>query len=57
MNQSDKEQLCHRCFGLGQAVKRICRRRDGTIISVTYDLRIECRACHGTGLACMEAEQ
>lgn len=48
------DHSCSRCGGIGQAVKRITRRRDGTISSVIYDLKKNCVPCKGTGLAVME---
>ncbi|NSL22382.1 hypothetical protein [Agrobacterium tumefaciens] len=47
-------EQCNRCDGTGRAIKRINRRRDGTIFSTVYDLKNDCRSCKGTGLACME---
>ncbi|UXU07174.1 hypothetical protein [Agrobacterium tumefaciens] len=48
---------CTRCDGTGRAIKRINRRRDGTISSTVYDLKNDCRSCKGTGLVCMEEQR
>jgi len=48
---------CTRCDGTGRAIRRINRRRDGTISSVVYDLKKDCRSCEGTGLACLEVQR
>lgn len=54
MTEAAGSEPCSRCGGIGRSVKRITRRRDGSISSITYDLKNDCRACHGSGLACME---
>ncbi len=46
--------LCARCRGIGQAVKRLTCRKDGSVSTITYDLKAHCVACKGTGLAVME---
>ncbi len=48
---------CTRCDGTGRAIRRINRRRDGSISSVVYDLKKDCRSCEGTGLACLEEQR
>lgn len=45
---------CPRCQGGGNPVKKVTRRRDGSVSSVTFDLRKVCQACKGTGLASVE---
>lgn len=54
MTEPVRSEPCSRCGGIGQSVKRINLRRDGSISSVIYDLRNDCRPCQGSGLACME---
>ncbi|MBB3947229.1 hypothetical protein GGQ73_003195 [Rhizobium skierniewicense] len=51
------ELACTKCDGIGRAIKRINRRRDGTVSSVVYDLKNDCRPCKGTGLSCMEVSR
>jgi len=57
MSEAAGSKPCSRCNGIGQAVRRIVWRRDGSISSVTYDLKTDCRSCKGTGLACMEVRR
>ncbi|WP_207589478.1 hypothetical protein [Rhizobium sp. ZX09] len=57
MIKAARQEPCSRCGGVGQAVKRINRRRDGTISSVVYDLKVICKPCKGSGLACMEVRR
>lgn len=57
MTEVARGEPCSRCGGIGQAVKKVTRRRDGSISSVTYDLKNDCGSCKGTGLACMEARR
>lgn len=40
---------CPDCAGLGSAVKKINRRRNGGISSVVYDLKKNCLLCEGRG--------
>lgn len=54
---SELKQSCTKCDGTGRAIKRINRRRDGTVSSVIYDLKNDCRNCQGTGLTCMEVSR
>ncbi|MBB4955569.1 RecJ-like exonuclease [Agrobacterium vitis] len=57
MTEAIRSEQCKRCGGIGQAVKRINRRRDGSISSIVYDLKNDCGPCKGTGLACMEVSR
>ncbi len=57
MTEAVRSEPCSRCGGIGQAVKRITCRRDGSISSKVYDLKNDCRPCKGTGLACMEVNR
>lgn len=57
MIEAASQEPCSRCGGVGQAVKRINRRRDGSISSVVYDLKAICKPCRGSGLACMEVRR
>jgi hypothetical protein len=43
--------ICPRCKGIGQKVKRVTVRPNGSISSIIYDLKADCDPCHGTGLA------
>ncbi len=52
-SQTDVED-CARCRGVGQAVKRLTCRKDGTVSTITYDLKAPCKSCQGSGLALME---
>lgn len=54
-DQAQSDRSCSRCDGVGQRVKKITRRRDGSVSSVTYDGR-DCSACQGTGLKAMEVK-
>lgn len=40
---------CPRCGGVGYAVRRVHRRRNGSVSSITFDLNTDCPDCHGTG--------
>lgn len=40
---------CPDCAGMGSAVKKINRRRTGSISSVVYDLKKNCSMCEGRG--------
>lgn len=42
--------VCPRCRGMGQKVRRIICRPNGTISSIVYDLKANCEPCQGTGL-------
>lgn len=44
-----KTTECPDCAGLGSAVKKINRRRNGTISSVDFDLTRNCPTCEGHG--------
>lgn len=57
MTEAVRGEPCSRCGGIGQAVKRINQRRDGSISSVVYDLKSDCRPCKGTGHSCMEVSR
>ncbi|MDL2401264.1 hypothetical protein [Rhizobium mayense] len=46
-----EETTCPRCRGVGQAVRRITFRKDGSVSTITYDPKHECTACDGTGVA------
>ncbi|WP_160009796.1 hypothetical protein [Rhizobium sp. 18055] len=45
---------CSRCRGVGLGIKRITTRKDGSIATISYDLKAKCKACQGTGLQVME---
>jgi len=57
MTDVARGEPCSRCEGVGQSVKRINFRRDGSVSSVIYDLKSDCKSCKGTGLACLEARR
>lgn len=46
--------ICNRCKGIGQKVKRVTMRPNGTISSIIYDLKADCVPCKGTGVAVAE---
>lgn len=48
---------CSRCRGIGLGIKRITTRKDGSIATISYDLKAECSACRGTGLEVMEVRR
>jgi DnaJ-class molecular chaperone len=41
--------ICPRCKGIGQKVKRVTYRPNGTVSSIIYDSKGGCDPCRGTG--------
>lgn len=48
--------VCTRCGGFGSPIKKITRRKNGSVSSVTYDLKKECPPCKGTGAVAVNPE-
>lgn len=48
---------CSRCRSIGLGIKRITTRKDGSIATISYDLKADCSACRGTGLQVMEVHR
>lgn len=44
-----KTITCPDCAGLGSAVKKVNRRKTGSISSVSFDLTKDCSFCEGQG--------
>ena len=41
---------CQHCKGIGQKVKRVTYRPNGTVSSIVYDTKAGCDLCRGTGV-------
>lgn len=48
--------ICPHCKGIGQKVKRVTYRPNGTISSIVYDLKANCDPCRGTGVTIAKRE-